>query len=397
MKVVIIAGGKGTRIASVNKEVPKPLIPVAGKSVVEYQIELARRYGYVDILFVLGYLGEQIEAYFGNGSKWGVNIEYYYEQEPLGTAGALPFIEFRLSEQFWVFYGDTIMDVDMDRMLSFHNSKDSDATLLLHPNDHPYDSDLVNVNEQGEIVAFYAKPHPEGVDFHNQVNAALYIFNKSMLKYIPLNCKSDFGLNVFPSALTKKAKMAGYISPEYIKDMGTPTRWAEVGDDIVSGKVQRLNLSNKRPAVFIDRDGVICQEVNLLTKPDQIKLIAGAAEAVRRINKAGYLAVLVTNQPVIARNLCDLVELDEIHKRLEMLLGIEHAYLDKIYFCPHHPHGGYPEERPEYKIECECRKPKPGMLFKAADELNVDLSQSYMIGDSDCDVMAGDAAGVKQS
>lgn len=397
MKVVIIAGGRGTRIASIANEIPKAMIPVAGKPVVEYQIELARRYGFKEIIFVLGYLGEDIKHYFGDGGQWGVHIEYYQEQKPLGTSGALPYLRDRLSEDFWVFYGDTVMDFDMSRMLSFHKIHGAISTLFLHPNDHPYDSDLAEVTDDGIVSTFHPKPHKEGSVYHNLVNAALYILKSRAIDYIPLDQKSDFGSNIFPSMLTSGELIAGYVSPEYIKDMGTPERWAKVGLDIDSGKVARLNMSNSRSAIFLDRDGVICREVDLLNMPEQIELIEGSADAVKIINNSGYLAVLVTNQPVIARNLCSLEELDKIHKKLETLLGLNHAYLDAIYFCPHHPHSGYPEERKEYKIECECRKPKPGMLLRAAKELNIDLTKSFMIGDRELDLLAGNAAGVKTS
>lgn len=397
MKVIIVAGGKGTRIASVNKEVPKPMIPIAGKPVVEYQVELAKSYGFTDILFILGHLGNQIQDYFGDGEKWGVNIEYYQELIPLGTSGALPLIVDKLTDKFWVFYGDTIMDFDMNRMLNFHNKYDAIATLFLHPNDHPQDSDLVDVAADGLVRSFYPKPHQEGVDYHNQVNAALYILDKTVVDFIPHDVKSDFGKDIFPKIINSTEKIAGYISPEYIKDMGTPDRWESVGHDIISGKVARLNIRNQRPAIFLDRDGVVNIDVDLLNKSEQMELIEGAAEAIRMINKAGFLAVLVTNQPVIARNLCSLDELDDIHKRLEMLLGEKGAYLDAIYFCPHHPHSGYPEERREYKIECNCRKPKPGMLLQSALKLNIDMAESYMIGDREWDIMAGGAAGVKES
>jgi D-glycero-alpha-D-manno-heptose-7-phosphate kinase len=130
-----------------------------------------------------------------------------------------------------------------------------------------------------------------------------------------------------------------------------------------------LNRKNPRQAIFLDRDGVISKEIDLLCKPSQIELISGAAEAIKLINRSGYLAIIVTNQPVIARNLCSIDELNTIHNTLETLLGKEHAFVDAIYYCPHHPHSGYPEERKEYKIECECRKPKPGMLLKAALEM----------------------------
>ena len=396
MKVIIIAGGQGTRISSVASDIPKAMIPVAGKPVVEYQIELAKRYGFTDILFLLGHLGNQIEAYFGTGEKWGVHIEYYHEHQPLGTAGALPFVADKLTEQFFVFYGDTIMDIDLLAMKQFHEDRKAEATLFIHPNDHPYDSDLVEIDDNGFVSNFIQKPHDNLDAYRNLVNAAMYIFSKSTLAYIPQG-KCSFEKHVFPALLQAKKPIAGYVSTEYIKDMGTPDRWEKVAKDILSGKVQRLNKKYPRKAFFLDRDGVICQEVDLLHKKEQVKLIEGAAEAIRLINQKAYLAVIVTNQPVIARNLCSIDELHIIHNRLETLLGEQRAYVDAIYYCPHHPDKGYPEERVEYKIECNCRKPKPGMLLQAADDWNIDLQQSFMIGDRKWDVMAGESANVKQS
>ncbi len=395
-QVVIIAGGKGTRIASVASDIPKSMIPIAGKPVVEYQIELAKRYGFTDILFLIGHLGEQIKEYFGNGEKWGVNIDYYQEEQPLGTAGALALVADKLEDTFFVFYGDTIMDIDMQMMWDYHEAQQAAVTLFLHPNDHPYDSDLVRVDSDGIVSGFIFKPHDDVTAYRNLVNAALYVMDKSCVKYIPAGkCAMEKGL--FPLLLDGGERLAGYVSSEYIKDMGTPDRWEHVTADVQSGKVARLNRQYKRPAVFLDRDGVICREVDLLHKVEQMELLEGAAEAVREINRSGYLAVVVTNQPVIARNLCSFEELQDIHNRMETLLGEQHAFLDCIYFCPHHPDKGYPEERVEYKIDCDCRKPKPGLLLKAAEDLNIDLGASFMIGDRIQDVKAGEAAGVKES
>ena len=396
VKVVIIAGGKGTRIASVATDIPKSMIPIAGKPVVEYQIELAKRYGFTDILFLIGHLGDHIKDYFGDGSKWGVNIDYYQEQEPLGTAGALPLVKNRLTDTFFVFYGDTIMDFDMQAMLDYHNYHKAKATLFLHPNDHPYDSDLVSVDENGMVDGFFFKPHDGLSDYRNLVNAALYIFEKSFVAYIPQG-KFAMEKGLFPLLYNDNQRIAGYVSPEYIKDMGTPDRWESVTTDVLNGTVSKRNKVNKRPAIFLDRDGVVNVEVDLLHKVEQMILIDGAAEAIKLINKSGYLAIIVTNQPVIARNLCTFEELKRIHNRMETLLGELGAYIDGIYFCPHHPDKGYPEERVEYKIDCDCRKPKPGMLLKAAEDFNIDMSQSYMIGDSKRDIEAGNNAGVKES
>lgn len=397
MKVVIIAGGQGTRIASVNSEIPKAMIPIAGKPVLEYEVELAKRYGFTEFLFIIGYLGDQIENYFGDGSQWGVHIDYFKEEKPLGTAGALGLLKEQLTDDFFVFYGDTVTDFDMQAMLTFHKSKQADATLFVHPNDHPYDSDIVEMDSEGRVKGFCHKPHPKGFVSHNVVNAALFIFSPKVLGQIELGVKSHIEKHVLPACIDAGMRLYGYVSYEYIKDMGTPDRYYSVCDDVISGKVARLNRQYPRKAIFLDRDGVINREVNLLNKPEEMELLPGAADAIRYINSKGYLAVVVTNQPVIARNLCSLEELDYIHATLETLLGKEQAYLNGIYYCPHHPDKGYPEERPEYKIVCDCRKPKPGMLLKAASDWNIDLSESYMIGDSDRDIQAGLAADVKES
>ena len=397
MKIVVIAGGQGTRIASVNADIPKAMIPIDGKPILEYQLLMAQRYGFTDFLFIIGYLGNQIREYFGDGAKWGVTIKYFQETQPLGTAGALGYLKDKLTEEFFVFYGDTVMDFDMIHMLDFHHRKHADATLLVHPNDHPYDSDIVDVDKDGKVKNFFIKPHPDCFISHNMVNAALFIFSPSILSEIEVGTKSHIEKNVLPKCLQDGMRLYGYNTAEYIKDMGTPDRYYAVSEDVISGKVNRLNRVNKRPCVFLDRDGVINKEVNLLNKPEQMELIEGAADAIRYINGKGYLAIVITNQPVIARNLCTLEELDYIHAKLETLLGAEHAYLNDIYICPHHPDGGYPEERKEYKIKCNCRKPAPGLLLQAAKDWNIDMPHSIMIGDQDRDYQAGVNAGVGQS
>lgn len=397
MKTVVIAGGKGTRIASVNSDIPKAMIPIEGKPILEYEIIMAREQGFTDFIFIIGHLGRHIREYFGDGSRFGVNIEYYEETEPLGTAGALAYLADKLEDDFFVFYGDTVMDIDMRAMADFHRSHGSKATLLVHPNDHPYDSDIVIAGDDCRIKAFANKPHPEGFVSKNSVNAALFIFSPDIVGFVEKGKKSHIEKDVLPRALAAGLPLYGYTSHEYIKDMGTPERYAEVSHDVVSGKVKRMNRHNPRPCIFLDRDGVINEEVNLLDLPERLRLIDGAAEAIKLINRQGWLAVVVTNQPVIARNLCSIEELEEIHATLETMLGREGAYLNGIYYCPHHPDSGYPEERKEYKIRCDCRKPAPGLLLRAKEDLNIDMTQSVMIGDRDSDILAGKNAGCARS
>lgn len=195
--------------------------------------------------------------------------------------------------------------------------------------------------------------------------------------------------------LAGTGKMFCYDSPEYVKDMGTPERYYSVCKDCKEGRISAKNLKNKQKAIFLDRDGTINKYVGFLRNIDDFELIDGAAEAIRKINESGYLAIVVTNQPVIARGEVSFEELEEIHNKMETLLGKEGAYLDAIYYCPHHPHKGYEGERPELKIDCDCRKPKPGMLLKAAADFNIDLSRSWMVGDGENDIKAGINAGCK--
>jgi mannose-1-phosphate guanylyltransferase / phosphomannomutase len=394
MQVVILAGGRGTRMGALTERVPKPMLALAGKPLLEHQIELARRFGFTEIIVLTGHLGEVIEDHFGDGSKWNVRIRYHRETQPLGTAGAIKEIEGWLRGDFVVFYGDIVMDLDLRALAAFHAARRSLATLVIHPNGHPYDSDLLDVGPEGRVVAFYPKPRPAGRDHRNLVNAGLYVLSPRLLEHVTEGQLADLGRDVFPR-LVESGRLYGYNTPEYIVDVGTVERLRKVEGDVISGKVARLNRAHPRCAVFLDRDGVLNVEVDHVRSPDEMRLLPGAAEAVKRINASEYLAVMVSNQPAVAKGFITELELAQIHARLETLLGAEGAYLDRLYYCPHHPETGFPGERPEYKVDCDCRKPAPGMFLTAAADLHIDLAGSFMVGDRTADILAGHAAGCK--
>lgn len=393
MKVVIMAGGKGTRIASVNADVPKPMIEIDGKPILQYQIECLVRQGFKDITLVIGYLGSIIEDYFKDGKDFNANISYIYEETPLGTAGALFFLKGKISEDFLLMNGDSILDVDIERFRKAHFSNGGLVTILTHPNSHPYDSGVIIADENGVVKRWLTKEE-ERTWYKNRVNAGLHMISPKLLERFLSSEKKDLDRDVLKPLIDEK-EIYIYDSPEYIKDMGTPDRYYSVIQDIRSGLVQRRNLSQKQKAIFLDRDGTINKYVGFLTNIDDFELIDGVAEAIKLINQSGYLAIVVTNQPVIARGEVTIEELQEIHNKMETLLGNEGAYIDDIFYCPHHPDKGFENERPEYKIVCDCRKPKPGMLFEAAKRYNIDLSESWMIGDGKNDVEAGRNAGCK--
>lgn len=258
----------------------------------------------------------------------------------------------------------------------------------------------------GMLNAFYALKG-KYADKKKLADAGLHVINPEVLELVGINADSvgKVGADGKPvkvdldrqllKPLAGTGKMFCYDSPEYVKDMGTPERYYSVCKDCKEGRISAKNLKNKQKAIFLDRDGTINKYVGFLRNINDFELIDGVAEAIRKINESGYLAVVVTNQPVIARGEVSFEELEEIHNKMETLLGKEGAYLDAIYYCPHHPHKGYEGERPELKIDCDCRKPKPGMLLKAAADFNIDLSRSWMVGDGENDIQAGINAGCK--
>ena len=394
MQLVILAGGKGTRLGL--KDIPKPMCPIAGKPLLERQVELASTYGIDEIFILSGFKAEVIRDYFGDGQKWGVKIHHEIEPYPLGTAGSLKTLEGRVNGRFMVFYGDVVMDFDLQAFMDFDAAHpETVGTLIVHPGNHPYDSDLVEMDHDGNITGFLPKPHAPGLLYRNLGNAAVYIFGQEIFSFIEPDVSSDLGKHVFPRIIAAGKALRGYHTPEFIRDMGTPERLASISEDYADGKVARKHRRFKRPAVFLDRDGTL--NVNMDSSPtvEGLTLLPGAAEAVRRINESGRLAVVVTNQPMIAKGFTTFEEVELMNKKLETLLGNERAYVDAIYFCPHHPHKGFEGEVPELKVDCDCRKPKPGMLLQAAERFNIDLAASWMIGDSDADIQAGEAAGCR--
>lgn len=415
MKTVIMAGGRGTRISSVASDIPKPMIKIEGKPVLEHELECLRDQGFTDIILTVSHLGSIIMNYFGDGSgispatgkPFGVHIEYYFEKEPLGNAGALFKIKDKLDSDFLLLNADAVFDVDFNRFVAFHNQHGGLVTLFTHPNSHPYDSGLIIADKKYSVEQWLAKEDDRPKYYRNRVNAGLHVINPLILDQSGIDAdkvgtlddngkpiKVDLDRQLL-KPLAGTGKMFCYDSPEYVKDMGTPERYYSVCEDYKAGRVSGKNLKNKQKAIFLDRDGTINKYVGFLRDIDEFELLDGVADAIQEINASGYLAIVSTNQPVIARGEVSFDELEMIHNKMETLLGQKGAYLDAIYFCPHHPHKGYEGERPELKFDCECRKPKPGMLLKAAQEFNIDLAQSWMIGDGENDIKAGMNAGCK--
>lgn len=442
-QAVILAGGKGTRLRERLGDLPKPLIPIGDRPLLGHQLALCKQHGFLDIVLLLGHGAEQITTYVRDGNQWGLRVQSVVERGQLGTGGAVLAALPSLDNDFLVLYGDLMVNIDLERLWRAHELHQAGATLVLHPNDHPFDSDLVEADNDGWIRTFHPRPHPPDMFFQNLVNAAVYVINRRSLESwadsgstrtrfgaanrhlmapdvrrgrndcattpaapLPLRLQEqgssedtptplDFGKDVFPAMLTDGCRLFGYRSPEYVKDIGTPERYDRVCAEYECGVVERGSLKHTQPAVFMDRDGTLNEEVGGVTSPDQLRLLPGVGEAVRLLNHHGIRVVVVTNQPVVAKGFCTESDVENVHRKLEWLLGREHAFLDRIYYCPHHPERGFPGERPELKIVCECRKPKPGLVHRAMRDLNIDPARSWFVGDSTIDVATARNSGLR--
>lgn len=394
MKVVIMAGGRGTRISRLFPDIPKPMIPVCGIPILEREIKLLEEQGFKDIILTVGYKADYILKYFEDGRKQGVHIQYFVENEPLGNAGALFKLKDELTEDFLLLNADAMFDVDFNRFVEFHKKHNGLVTLFTHPNSHPYDSGLVISNKNSQVEQWLTKEDVRPRYYENRVNAGLHVINPKILNRIVNTTKVDLDRQVL-KPLCGTGKIYSYDSPEYVKDMGTPDRYMAICKDFENGIVKGRNLKNKQKAIFLDRDGTINKYVGFLRTAEEFELLDGVSEAIKKINQSGYLAIVVTNQPIIARGEVTCEGLQKIHNKMETLLGEKGAYLDAIYYCPHHPDSGFEGEVKELKKQCECRKPKPGLLLQAAVDLNIDLEKSWMIGDGKNDILAGKNAGCK--
>jgi D-glycero-D-manno-heptose 1,7-bisphosphate phosphatase len=437
-------------------DIPKPMVLIDGIPVLEREIIALRNQGINKIILTVSYLANVIEDYFGDGSgvsratgePFGCSISYYEEDIPLGNAGALYKVYDQLSDpddeynpdDFLLLIADSVFDVDFRRFISYHRAHHALATLFTHPNSHPYDSSIVvtdtlEANAQlycvnttycgmrssasGSIMAWLNKEDERTSYYKNNVNAGLHIINRCLLD-IAVNegrvdskmvGKADADGRIVKVDLDRQllkplagrtdsngyAYLFAYSSPEYVKDMGTIDRYNTTVMDYKNGKVGAKNLRRKQRAIFLDRDGTINNYVGFLHEATQLTLVEGVAEAIRRINASGFLAIVITNQPVIARGETSLSQLTIIHNKMETLLGDVGAYIDGLYYCPHHPDSGYPGEISELKISCGCRKPKTGLVDQAVSDFNIDLGNSYFFGDGQNDIVCGINAGVKST
>jgi len=254
MKAMILAAGVGSRLDPLTRNVPKPMVPIVNRPVMEHIVELLKRHGFTDIMVNLYYLGDQIESYFGDGSKWGVRIHYSKEDRLWGDAGSVKRCEHFFDDTFIVIGGDDITDLDLTRLLRYHKEKRAIATIALSLVDDPSEYGIALLNERGRITRFLEKPRGE-VIFSNAANTGVYVFEPEIFDLIPRGVTYGFGANLLPLLLEQRRPFYGFLTSSYWKDVGNLRTYQQTHVDAMQGRVSlRIPYAEMRKYVWIGKE-----------------------------------------------------------------------------------------------------------------------------------------------
>ncbi|MBI2844375.1 MAG: NDP-sugar synthase [Armatimonadetes bacterium] len=257
MKAMILAAGVGSRLDPLTRHIPKPMVPIVNRPVMEHIVELLARHGIKNIMVNLHYLGDQIEEYFGNGSKWGAKIHYCKEDRLWGDAGSVKRCEDFFDDTFIVVGGDDLADIDITRIVRLHKEKKAIATIALSLVDDPSEYGIALLNDRGRITRFLEKPRGE-VIFSNAANTGVYVFDPRVLELIPRGVPYGFGNNVFPMLLEQRTRFYGYLTSSYWRDVGNLKQYQQTHYDVLDGRVAiKIPHPEVRKYVWIGEDAEI--------------------------------------------------------------------------------------------------------------------------------------------
>ena len=279
MKAVIMAGGKGTRLRPLTSKQPKPMVPIVNVPCMEHIVNLLKYPSFEDILATLEFMPEVIQEYFGDGSAWGVRMEYSVEEEPLGTAGSVKFAEGWLTERFAIISGDALTDVDLSKAVAFHEERGAETTLVLKEVEDPSEFGIVVIENDGRVTGFLEKPDEEEV-FSHTANTGIYILEPGVLKDIPEGQEYDFAEQLFPKLLEEGRPMYGYVTEGYWGDIGNIEQYMGAQRDVLDGKVRGIRLPGERlrEGVYVGRAAQVDEDQ--LQAPvvlgDNVQLSSGA-------------------------------------------------------------------------------------------------------------------------
>jgi histidinol-phosphate phosphatase family protein len=395
-QAIVLAGGMGTRLRARLDGRPKPLVDIDGVPLLGRQIAALRANDFSEILVLVNHAADQIAAYCAEPAFAGLRLALIDDGEPRGTAGAVLHAFDQLASRFLVVYGDTLFDLDLDRLWRAHEQAQADATLFLHPNDHPGDSDLTETDKNGRVTAFHSPPHDAAANLPNLVNAGLYVMELEAIAFWRARpTPTDIARDMFPAMLRRGAKLQGYVSFEYIKDIGTPARLDRAVLQLRAGVVERARRDRPQKAVFLGCDGTITEWRRHLARGDELAVIDGAADAVKQLNEAEYRVVIGTGRPILAGEKTGPAELRRIHGELPSLLGRHGAFVDALYIPRRQPGESWAGEGRGCEVSSECREPGNGLIEDARRDLNIDLGRSWLIGDSTTDILLAARAGLR--
>jgi D,D-heptose 1,7-bisphosphate phosphatase len=372
-QAVFLVGGLGTRLKQLTQSTPKPLIEVAGRPFLDILIEEAARYGFDDILLLGGYLGQQMLDRYDGRTVRGATLRVLVEPEPLGTGGALKFALPHLAPQFLLANGDTFFDVNL-RALAM-DVPTGGGVMALRSGVQGARYGRVAL-EGGTVRGFHA-PGDRG---DGPINGGIYALDRAIVSRIgdgPVSLEAA----VFPQ-LARDGMLRGVAFEGFFIDIGIP-------EDLTRARAE-LPARLKRPALFLDRDGVLNIDRNYVHRPADFEWIQGARETVRLANDKGWFVFVVTNQAGIARGYYEEAAMHALHDFMQQELAAAGAHIDAFEYCPHHPEG----TRPGYDKTCDRRKPGPGMIRDLLKDWSIDAGRSLLVGDMPHDVAAAQAAGI---
>lgn len=381
-KAVLLAAGLGTRLRPLTERLPKCLAPLAGRPILEYWLDALANVPIRSALINIHTFPELVEDNVDRINHLGwFKIEAAYEANLLGSAGTIAanrnFADD--ADQIVIIYTDNLSDIDIEAMLRFHESHDDPITMALFRTPNPTACGIAELNDTGRVVGFEEKPEQPSSDL---ANAGVYVVDSSAYREIADMAQFDFAFDVLPEFL---GRMQGWVWDGYHRDIGAPDDYTQAQKDALRLLEDRsFDEHGHRKAAFLDRDGTLIERVHYLSDPNDVRLLPGVSDGLRRLQRLGYLPVVVTNQAIVGRGIIDEIRLREINDEMCRQLELEGAAVSAIYHCP-----DVPTIEDRTIIEHENRKPGPGMLLRAAHELNLDLRKSLMIGDMISDVLAG--------
>jgi len=370
MDAIVLAGGFGTRIQSVISDVPKPMAPVCGKPFLHYILQSLVRQNIDRIILAVGYKHEVILKHFGYKFQ-SAELIYSIENEPLGTGGGIrKAIELTVGKQVLIINGDTYFDLPLEELMSFHANGQYDLTMCLKPMKHFERYGTVTVDQNRVKGMKEKQPCDTGL-----INGGVYLINREIIEKFTVGDKFSFEKDFLEEEVWH-LKFGAYISDKYFIDIGIPEDYEKAQMD--------FKLKNNK-ALFLDRDGVINKEKNYVFKIEDFEFIDGIFDFCEYFRKKGYLIFVITNQAGIARGFYSHEDFSALTDWMVAQFAQRNIYISRVYYCPHHP---------DITGPCDCRKPNPGMILQAANEFDLNLSESILVGDCSHDLKAGENAGI---